>query len=55
MSIRHQRGQITERYGAFHVRYYTTIDGVRKRVSHRTKDRNTGHGSASAKAVRQLA
>jgi integrase len=57
---RHQRGQIFERHGAFHVRYYTTeiVDGqvTRKRVSHRlcSKDRNTGHGTAASKAVRQL-
>ena len=54
---RHQRGQIFERHGSFHVRYYAVENGERKRVSHRlcTKDRNTGHGSASAKAVRLLA
>jgi integrase len=50
---RHQGGHIYERHGAFHVRYYTVEDGVRKQKSHRlcTKDRNTGHGSTSAKAV----
>src|SRR5947209_18321341 len=57
---RHQRGYIYEAFGAFHVRYYTTeiVEGqtVRKQRSHRlcTKDRATGHGSPSAKAVRQL-
>jgi integrase len=53
---RHQRGYIYEAFNAFHVRYYTTIDGVRKQKSHRlcTKDRNTGCGSASAQAVRNL-
>jgi integrase len=53
---RHQRGYIYEKNGAFHVRYYTSEDGVRKQKSHRlcTKDRNTGHGSASAKAVVML-
>lgn len=53
---RHQRGYIYEASGAFFVRYYTVVDGVRKQVSHRlcTKDRNTGHGTPSAKAVRQL-
>jgi integrase len=53
---RHQRGYIYEAFGAFHVRYYANVDGVRKQLSHRlcTKDRNTGHGSPSAKAVRQL-
>lgn len=50
---RHQRGYIYEASNAFHVRYYNA-DGKQK--SHRlcTKDRNTGHGSTSAKAVRQL-
>ena len=52
-SERHQSGHIYERHGAFHVRYYTVEDGVRKQKSHRlcTKDRDTGHGSRSAKAV----
>jgi integrase len=57
---RHQRGYIYEASGAFHVRYYTTeiVEGkpVKKQRSHRlcTKDRNTGHGSPSAMAVRSL-
>jgi integrase len=57
---RHQRGHIFEGHGAFHVRYYSTeiVDGQPQRVqrSHRlcTKDRKTGHGSASSKAVREL-
>ena len=50
---RHQRGYIYEASGAFHVRYYAVVAGERKQLSHRlcTKDRNTGHGSPSAKAV----
>jgi integrase len=54
---RHQRGYVYEASGAFHVRYYTAVDGVRKQKSHRlcTKDRATGHGSKSAKAVQLLA
>jgi integrase len=54
---RHQRGYVYEASGAFHVRYYTVVDGVRKQKSHRlcTKDRATGHGSRSAKAVQLLA
>jgi len=57
---RHQRGYIYEASGAFHVRHYVTeiIDGQPKRVqrSHRlcAKNRNTGHGSPSAMAVRSL-
>jgi integrase len=54
---RYQRGYIYEASNAFHVRYYTAVDGVRKQKSHRlcTKDRTTGHGSTSAKAVQVLA
>jgi integrase len=54
---RHQRGYIYEAFSAFHVRYYVReiVDGklVRKQRSHRlcTKDRSSGHGSSSAKAV----
>jgi hypothetical protein len=53
---RHQGGYIYERHGAFHVRYYTDGDGGRKQKSHRlcTKDRATGHGATSAKAVVML-
>jgi integrase len=57
---RHQRGYIFEAFNAFHVRYYANqiVEGqtVRKQLSHRlcTKDRATGHGNPSAKAVRQL-
>ena len=60
-SERHQRGYVYEASNAFHVRYYTTeiVDGKQKRVqrSHRLcmKDRNTGHGSKTAKAVQTLA
>src|ERR1700676_4010684 len=56
---RHQRGYIFEAFNAFHVRYYANeiVDGkpVRKQRSHRlcSKDRATGHGTPSAKAVRQ--
>ncbi len=50
---RHQRGYIYEKNGAFHVRYYATVDGERKHLSRFlcTKDRATGHGAPSAKAV----
>lgn len=53
---RHQRGYIFEANGAFHVRYYGTVAGERKQLSHRlcTKDRATGHGAPSARAVREL-
>ena len=54
---RHQRGSIVEKSGAFYVVYRITVDGERKQVWHYLcdKDRNTGHGSRSAQAVRELA
>src|SRR5215472_19011018 len=57
---RHQRGYVYEASRAFHVRYYVTeiVEGkaVKKQRSHRlcTKDRQTGHGTPSAMAVRSL-
>jgi len=57
---RHQRGYIYEASGAFHVRYYVTeiVEGQpgKKQRSHKLcdKNRNTGHGSPSAMAVRSL-
>jgi integrase len=54
---RHQRGSIVEKSGAFYVVYRTTVDGERKQVWHYLceKNRNTGHGSKSSPAVRELA
>jgi integrase len=54
---RHQRGSIVEKSGAFYVVYRTTVDGERKQVWHHLceRNRNTGHGSKSAPAVRELA
>jgi integrase len=54
---RHQRGHVQEKHGSFYVRYYVTVNGERKQKMHRlcTKDRATGHGSPSAKAVQLLA
>ena len=57
---RYQRGYVFEASGAFFVRYYVNeiVDGqpVRKQRSQRlcAKDRSTGHGASSAKAVQQL-
>lgn len=53
---RHQRGYIYEAAGAFHVRYYVTIDGVRRQKSHKLcrKDESQGRGYRTAKAVREL-
>jgi hypothetical protein len=55
--MRHQRGYIYEHSGAFYVRYYEMIDGVRKQKAKKLcpKDRQSGYGSPSAKAVRELA
>ena len=58
---RHQRGYIYEAHNAFHVRYYVTeiVNGVPERVQRSKrlcdKNRDTGHGSKAAKAVRLLA
>ena len=58
---RHQHGYIYEASNAFHVRYYVSeiVNGESKRVQRSVrlcnKDRNTGHGSKSAKAVQLLA
>ena len=58
---RYQRGYVFEASNAFHLRYYVNeiVNGEPKRVQRSQrlcgKDRNTGHGSKTAKAVRQLA
>ena len=60
-SERHQNGSVSEVHGAFHIRYYVTeiIDGVQTRKLRSkklcAKNRDTGHGSATAKAVQALA
>lgn len=53
--MRHQRGYVFEKSGAFHVRFWVTENGERKQKSHRlcTKDRHSGCGSATAHAVQQ--
>lgn len=54
---RHQRGSIQEKSGAFYLLYRITENGERKQVCHYlcAKDRNAGHGSRTAPAVRELA
>jgi len=54
---RHQRGSIIEKSGAFYVVYRTTVGAQRKQIWHKLceRNRNTGHGSKSATAVRELA
>lgn len=56
MSLRHQRGYVFEASCAFYVRYYVMVEGTRKQKAHWphwlcAKDRSTGHGNKSAKAV----
>ena len=53
----HQRGSIQEKSGAFYLLYRITENGERKQVSRYlcAKDRKTGHGTASAPAVVELA
>ena len=43
----------SKKSGAFYVVYRTTVDGARKQVSHHLyeRDRNTGYGSESVRAV----
>jgi integrase len=53
---RHQSGYIYESHGSFHVRYYVEEAGQRKQKSHKLCDKNraTGHGAVTAKAVVML-
>jgi integrase len=50
---RHQRGSIYEKNGAFHVQYYTTVEGTRKRVSQFLTRKDDVHYSRSCQAVRE--
>jgi hypothetical protein len=58
---RQPRGYVFEASNACHVSYYVNeiVNGEPKRVQRsqrlRGEDRDTGHGSKTAKAVRQLA
>jgi hypothetical protein len=55
---RYQQGHIYERFGAFHVRYYTTeIENgqpVRRQRSHMLCRKDEKHHSRTCKPVRQL-
>ena len=57
--LRHQRGHIVEKFGAFHVRFYVTeiVDGKPRRVqrSKRLCAKDRVHYSTSCKPVRLLA
>jgi len=58
---RYQRGYVLEASNAFHVSYYVNeiVNGEPKSVQRSQrlcgKDHDTGHGSKTAKVVRQLA
>jgi len=51
---RHQDGVLYESSGAFYVRHFDTVDGVRKRVSHRLCFKDDKHYSLTCKAVKDL-
>ena len=55
MKSKHQRGTIYEASNSFFVRYFATVDGVKKRVSHKLSDRDEIHYSITCPAVLTLA
>src|SRR5947207_8123303 len=55
MKSKHQRGTIYEASNSFFVRYFATVDGVKKRVSHKLCDRDDDHYSITCPAVLELA
>jgi integrase len=54
MKSNYQRGTIYEASGSFFVRYFATIDGVKKRTSHKLCDRDAEHHSTTCTAVLAL-
>jgi integrase len=54
MKKRHQLGTIYEASNSFFVRYSETVDGVKKRVSHKLCDRGKEHYSITCPAVLAL-
>ena len=54
MQNNYQRGTIYEASNSFFVRYFATVDGVRKRVSHKLCDRDAEHDSITCPAVLAL-
>jgi integrase len=54
MRSSYQRGTIYEASGTFYVQYFTKIDGVKKRVSHKLCDRDAEHNSTTCDAVLAL-
>ncbi|MGB6405011.1 MAG: hypothetical protein WBF26_19375, partial [Candidatus Sulfotelmatobacter sp.] len=59
MTTRFQTGSIYEAYGAFHIKYYTTVlrEGKEVRVqrSHKLCRKDAKHYSATCKQVKKLA
>lgn len=51
MKSNYQRGTIYEASNSFFVRYFATVDGVKKRVSHKLCDRDENHYSITCPAV----
>jgi integrase len=54
MKTHYQRGTIYEASGSFFVRYSTTLDGVKQRVSHKLCDHDAEHDSTTCPAVLAL-
>ncbi|MGE5052541.1 MAG: tyrosine-type recombinase/integrase [Acidobacteriota bacterium] len=54
MKSTYQQGTIYEASNSFFVRYFATVDGVKKRVSHKLCDRDETHYSITCPAVRAL-
>ena len=54
MRNNYQRGTIYEASSSFFVRYFATVDGVKKRVSHKLCDRDENHYSITCEPVLAL-
>ncbi|MGD0990547.1 MAG: hypothetical protein ABR874_22300, partial [Candidatus Sulfotelmatobacter sp.] len=59
MTTRYQTGSIYEAYGAFHIKYYTTVlresKEARVQRSHKLCRKDLKHPTATCKAVKKLA
>ena len=53
--MRTQRGHIYEKFGAFHLRFYKTVFGVKKQFSKKLCDKNDVTQSKDSPAVLALA
>ena len=54
MKKHRQQGTVYEASGSFFVRYFTSVDGVKQRVSHKLCDRDETHYSTTCDAVLNL-